>query len=236
MSCIIGQGGRACGTSPARPAGSHTTVSRGLLPRLCPSGAVVELLVEAMDGDTRASTRSGSLPAPPARQAAAAPHRPSPAARRARHRTPPPGAGSGLLLVTGEAGIGKTKLVSMAGARPTDIFVATGSCLPLSSGAAHASRGRVARAPSSRRGPVAGRRKRSRRVCPPYVLDSFDASSQRSLSGTCKPALPSRDDGWTGHRLFAVEATVQRPGNPNHQLNPAHRGPALGRHRHPRPD
>ena len=39
--------------------------------------------------------------------------------------------GTGLLLVSGEAGIGKTKLVSTA-ADTTDTFVAIGRCLPLS--------------------------------------------------------------------------------------------------------
>lgn len=42
--------------------------------------------------------------------------------------------GDGLLLVTGEAGLAKTKLVTTAVALvAVDVFVATGSCLPLSS-------------------------------------------------------------------------------------------------------
>jgi hypothetical protein len=40
--------------------------------------------------------------------------------------------GSGLLLVTGEAGLGKTRLVSTASASVADVYVAAGTCLPLS--------------------------------------------------------------------------------------------------------
>jgi tetratricopeptide (TPR) repeat protein len=111
---------------------SHTTVSKALSSPTLPTWGTVELLVEAMGGDV-----------PQARElwlAASAPgaSRPERGATRIagrvaelrvvrRHLT----SGTGLLLVTGEAGIGKSALVGAAVAS-TDVFVAVGRCLHLS--------------------------------------------------------------------------------------------------------
>jgi tetratricopeptide (TPR) repeat protein len=116
----------------AREAGcSHTTVSAVFSSPKLPSWGVLELLVEAMDGDVgefhrlwlEASAPTGSAPSAAPRIAG----RKAELAAVRRHLE----AGTGLLLVAGEAGIGKTKLVDTARAT-TDVFVASGNCLPLS--------------------------------------------------------------------------------------------------------
>ena len=108
---------------------SHTTVSHVFSSPKLPTWGVLELLVEAMHGDPApfhdlwlsASSPRGSE------------HAPQIAGRRTelvavrRHLE----SGNGLLLVTGEAGIGKTRLVTAAAAG-SGVFVATGTCLPLS--------------------------------------------------------------------------------------------------------
>lgn len=111
---------------------SHTTVSKALSAPGLPSWGTLELLVEAMHGDTAgfhdlwlaatAPVDAGPQPAP-----RIAGRRAELAAVR-RHLE----AGAGLLLVTGEAGIGKTKLVATA-ARSAAARIACGSGLPLSS-------------------------------------------------------------------------------------------------------
>lgn len=110
---------------------SHTTVSKAFSSPTLPPWGTLELLVEAMGGDTAffhdlwlaASTPTdaaqGEGPGIAGRQAELAAVR--------RHLE----AGTGLLLVMGEAGIGKTKLVTTAAER-ADAFVAAGHCLPLS--------------------------------------------------------------------------------------------------------
>ena len=110
---------------------SHTTISKTFSSSTLPTWGVLELLVEAMDGDVTtfhdlwlaASSPTGSAPTPQI------------AGRRAelvavrRHLE----TGTGLLLVTGEAGIGKTKLVATAANQlADDVRVLSGDCLPLS--------------------------------------------------------------------------------------------------------
>jgi len=116
----------------AKAAGcSHTTVSKAFSSPQVPSWGLVEVLVEEMDGDTTefrqlwlaATTQPESVQPRPARIAG---RRAELAAVR-RHLE----SGTGLLLVTGEAGIGKTALVTTA-ASQADSFVAVGHCLPLS--------------------------------------------------------------------------------------------------------
>jgi tetratricopeptide (TPR) repeat protein len=93
---------------------------------------VLELLVEAMDGDVE-HVRSLWLAASVPTGSGGTTHETRMAGRRdellalRRHVR----AGSGLLLVTGEAGIGKTTLVEH-GVAVRDAFVAFGACLPLS--------------------------------------------------------------------------------------------------------
>jgi tetratricopeptide (TPR) repeat protein len=112
---------------------SHTTVSKAFSTPTLPSWGTLELLVEAMGGDTAAFHHQWvTATSPPAPTLAAAPRI---AGRRRelavvrRHLE----TGTGLLLVLGEAGMGKTTLVTTAAAT-TDVFVATGHCLPLSAG------------------------------------------------------------------------------------------------------
>jgi hypothetical protein len=116
----------------ARQAGcSHTTVSAAFSTPRLPTWGLLELLVEAMHGDTghfhQLWLAAGTPDVPNA------PDTQRIAGRRdelavVRHHLE---SGTGLLLVTGEAGIGKTRLVEVAAAT-TDVFVATANCLPLS--------------------------------------------------------------------------------------------------------
>jgi transcriptional regulator with XRE-family HTH domain len=110
---------------------SHTTVSKAFSSTSLPSWGTLELLVEAMGGSAVEFHERWLVASTPTDASA----RPVPriAGRKAeldavrRHLE----TGTGLLLVTGEAGIGKTKLVTTVAAT-TDTFVATGQCLPLS--------------------------------------------------------------------------------------------------------
>lgn len=116
----------------AREAGvSHTTVSKAFSSPSIPSWGTLELLVEAMDGDSTAfhdlwvaaTTPADDGPGPTPRIAG---RRAELAAVRRHLAT-----GTGLLLVTGEAGIGKTTLVEAA-AGGADTVLAVARCLPLS--------------------------------------------------------------------------------------------------------
>jgi tetratricopeptide (TPR) repeat protein len=115
---------------------SHTTVSKVFSTPALPSWGTLELLVEAMGGDTD-SFRDLWLAATTPPSDSPAPDSPAPGPRIAGRRDELAAvrrhleSGTGLLLVTGEAGIGKTTLVTAA-ARTTDTFVAAGRCLPLS--------------------------------------------------------------------------------------------------------
>ena len=98
---------------------SHTTVSKALSAPTLPSWGTVELLAEAMGGDVGHFHNLWL-------SASAPPEAPGPAGTRIAGRTAELAVvrrhlqgGSGLLLVTGEAGIGKTTLVAGAGSRST---------------------------------------------------------------------------------------------------------------------
>ncbi len=116
----------------AKQAGcSHTTVSATFSSPKLPSWGVLELLVEAMDGDVdffRHLWLGATTPSTEGHAAAVtiAGRRAELAACRRQLET-----GTGLLLVLGEAGMGKTRLVTTA-ARTDDRFVARADCLPLS--------------------------------------------------------------------------------------------------------
>ena len=109
---------------------SHTTVSHVFSSPRLPAWGVVELLVEAMGGDPAyfqglwlaAGTPEDTTDTGPG----IAGRKHELALVRAHLES-----GSGLLLVTGEAGIGKTKLVDTARDR-SEGFVARGAGLPLS--------------------------------------------------------------------------------------------------------
>jgi len=111
---------------------SHTTVSKAFSSTALPTWGTLELLVEAMHGDTTAfhdlwlaaSRPTVAHPTPSATLIAG--RRTELTAVRDHLQT-----GTGLLLVAGEAGIGKTALVTAA-ARSADTCIATGHCRPLS--------------------------------------------------------------------------------------------------------
>lgn len=109
---------------------SHTTVSHAFSSPRIPTWGTLELLVEAMHGDTTGfhdlwlSATTPHHDTPPTPRIAG--RRPELTVVRRHLET-----GTGLLLVTGEAGIGKTTLVQEA-VRCSDTFTASGQCLPLS--------------------------------------------------------------------------------------------------------
>jgi tetratricopeptide (TPR) repeat protein len=111
---------------------SHTTVSKTLSAAALPNWGILELLVEAMHGDSghfHDLWLAASAPASPKIRTGTplriAGRRAELADVRLHLET-----GSGLLLVAGEAGIGKTALLRAA-TGATGTFVAAGHCLPL---------------------------------------------------------------------------------------------------------
>lgn len=116
----------------AREAGcSHTTISTVFSSPRLPAWGILELVVEAMGGDVKEFHPlwlAASAPAAPAQIAARIAGRRSELVVLRRHLE----SGNGLLVVAGEAGIGKTRLVETAASQASDVFVARGACLPLS--------------------------------------------------------------------------------------------------------
>lgn len=109
---------------------SHTTVSTVFSSPKLPTWGILELVVEAMGGSATDFHRlwlAASAPADGATPVAGMAGRRDELIRVRRHID----SGNGLLLVTGEAGIGKTKLVTTA-AISAEAFVASGACRPLS--------------------------------------------------------------------------------------------------------
>lgn len=117
---------------------SPTTVSSVFSHARLPKWGLVELLVETMGGEAREFRElwlAASLDGMPGGSAGRDPTQLRIAGRRAElsavRRELESGANR-LLLVTGEAGIGKTRLVAAAAEAVEDeVFVAVGSCLPL---------------------------------------------------------------------------------------------------------
>ncbi|KQV63277.1 hypothetical protein ASC64_16830 [Nocardioides sp. Root122] len=183
---------------------SHTTVSKVFSSSRVPAWGIVELLVESMGGDAGelkalwvAATGGATAPAVP--PVLAGRRRGLPQVRR--HLT----SGSGLLLVTGEAGMGKTRLVGTAARLEADeVFVAAGHCLRLSTEVPMLPVADVLQAVLSvddghwLTAALAG--------CPAYVPGAL-----RHLLPELEVADPAPDvqDDWARQRLFAaVEATV----------------------------
>ena len=112
---------------------SHTTVSKALSSPVLPRWGTVELLVEAMGGDVAKAHEMWVAASTPSSSPDADPGAVPIAGRVAELRVVRAhlAAGTGLLLVAGEAGIGKTALVDVAVAS-SDVFVAVGRCLHLS--------------------------------------------------------------------------------------------------------
>ena len=112
---------------------SHSTVSTVFSSPRLPTWGVLELLVESMGGDTtvfRGLWQAAGSPVgvPPAKARIAGRDSELTTVRRHLEAGEPR-----LLLVTGEAGIGKTRLVGTANeVASSRVFVAGGTCLPLS--------------------------------------------------------------------------------------------------------
>ncbi|KRE95372.1 hypothetical protein ASG76_06870 [Nocardioides sp. Soil774] len=189
----------------ARAAGcSHTTVSSAFSSPRLPGWGLVELLGEAMQGDV-AELRALWLAASDGTTAARHPRelagRRTELARVRRHLT----SGQGLLLVVGEAGMGKTCLAGAAVEveRP-HLVVTAGTCLRLSTevpllpvadvlrGAFSVDDGRWLEAALG--------------SCAPYVAGSLQHLLPE-LAATGPPPDPA--DDWARQRLFAaVEAVL----------------------------
>jgi hypothetical protein len=127
-------------TLAGRAGCSHTTVSKVFSAPAVPTWGVLEVVVEAMDGDAGHFRALWLAATRPSQSAAASPRlvgRRRELAAVERHLS----IGTGLLLVAGEAGIGKTRLVDVATANATtktatngtesDVAVVHASGLPL---------------------------------------------------------------------------------------------------------
>ena len=203
--CTTRPGGQACARCAREVGCSPTTVSTVFSSPRLPTWGVLELLVESMGGDVAqfhrlwmaASNRSevGGTSGPPIAGRRAE----LPAIRRHLET------GTGLLLITGEAGIGKTRLVTTAASlASTSTFVAAGSCLPLSS-----------EVPLL---PIADVLEEAFEVddgqwvkealadCPPYVTASLRRLLPALDQNLDVPVEP--DDAWSRQRLFTAVGAV----------------------------
>jgi tetratricopeptide (TPR) repeat protein len=182
---------------------SHTTISATFSSPRLPSWGVVELLVETLGGDPQ-EFRSLWLAASAPSDGDRAGDRSKTAqiaGRRAeltvvrRHLE----AGAGLLLVVGDAGIGKSRLVGVAAAG-VDCHVAEGHCLPLTREVPLLPFVDALRAIHG----VEGGRWLREAVdsCPAYVA----ATLSRLLPELEAPSSRPPEDEWSRHRLFAAFA------------------------------
>ncbi|HYH72688.1 MAG TPA: AAA family ATPase [Nocardioides sp.] len=184
---------------------SHTTVSKVLSSPSLPSWGNVELLTEALGGDVlhfHGLWLSASTPPADGARASAgqiAGRTAELAAVQSHLDT-----GSGMLLVTGEAGIGKTTLVAAAAAASRPV-VAVGHCLRLSSevpllpvidalrGLHQADEGQWLQEALA--------------TCPAYVRTSLGILLPELLSDEAVRAV---DDPWGLERLFSSVTAVMR--------------------------
>ncbi len=205
---------------------SHTTVSKTFSRPTLPTWGTLELLVEAMAGDTThfhdlwlaASTPTDDTR--PTRRIAG---------RRAeldvvrRHLE----TGTGLLLVTGEAGIGKTTLV--AAGRRRRCARRRRRCLPLSTEVPLMPAFDALRACCGADG---GQR---------FEEALLHARRSSPARADAAPSRARRGGGGDAHRRVQPAAplhlVVSNPAGPCHDshVTLVCRGPALGGHRHPRP-
>ena len=109
--------------------------------------------------------------------------------------------GSGLMIVAGEAGIGKTRLVKTA-AQTSDVLVAVGHCLPLSAQAPLMPVGEGLRVIHDTDDGL--RLKDALSVVPPFVRESLGRlSPELSEDGTAQES----QDEFSRQRLFAAVST-----------------------------
>ncbi len=197
----------------AREAGcSHTTVSSVLSSRRLPTWGMLQLVVEAMDGDVAefrplwlAASSTGPVPVAPVEMLAG---RGVELTTVRRHLGQ--GAG-GLLLVRGVAGIGKTRLVQAAvtSSAPATT-VGWGSCIPLATDVPLLPMVDVLR--SVHEVDAGQWLKEALAERPPYMARSL-ARLLPELAPSSSPAADP-DDDWSGHRLFAaVEGVLSALGS-----------------------
>ncbi len=184
---------------------SHTTVSKAFSTPALPSWGILELIVEALDGDTATFHElwlAASVPTDDGGPVAATTTPPL-AGRQAelaavcRHLE----FGNGLLLVAGEAGIGKTALVTTARKVPGS-YVLSGNCLPLSTQIpllpfAEALRSVYEEDDGETIGHVL-------RACPEYVAPSLSRLLPALADAT---TVSGHDEHWSHPRLFAAIRT-----------------------------
>jgi tetratricopeptide (TPR) repeat protein len=185
---------------------SHTTVSTLFSSPRLPSWGVLSAVVEAMQGDVeefRSLWLAVTTPDQPAggRVARIAGRRDELSALR-RHVDRGHGR---MLMVAGEAGMGKTRLVdAAAGLVAEDTFVASGTCLPLSGEVPMLPVADVLR--SVYEEDVGKWLKEAFAECAPYVARSL-GDLVPELEPT--PGRSTSDDGGARHRLLvAVESTL----------------------------
>ena len=112
--------------------------------------------------------------------------------------------GDGLLLVTGEAGIGKTRLVDTAAGSATDTFVAKGACRPLSTQVPLLPVTDALRSVHQRDGGEWLRKALA--DCPPYVVPSL--SRLLPELDEWLEFAPVPEDAWWRQRLFSAVGTA----------------------------
>ena len=190
----------------ARKAGcSHTTVSTVLS---SPQAAVVGCAGAGRRGDGRGWRGVPPVVAGREQSRRVSDRPPILESRAAAPSWPPCGVTSapapGSLLVTGEAGIGKTRLVDTRERPPPhDVFVARGNCLPLSDAGAAAPGDRPAALDLRGRPPGQWIKEGPGRVGRPYVAS--DAAPPAARSSTPSDDLPPPP---AGGRLVAAAALL----------------------------